>query len=145
MPNNQTPEQQNNTPEQKIPWHHARWFWGVVIGVYLIPIIILKLKIIQLKQNVLFALPRGFTETIYAICNIQATGILPNFYKYNPSVGYKTYLYIFSLIFYIILFFLIYKIFQQKKIKIKLAIPVVIILSLSIFGLGAYFFLSSFM
>ena len=138
-------QKKQTTSDAKILWHHSRWFWGVVISIYVIPIIYLEIKILQFKQNILFSLPRGFTESIYAIFNIHAKKILPNFYKFNPSAGYILYLYITSLLFYTFLFFLIYKTFKRKKVKIKLALLLIIILSLSIFGLAMYFLLRSFM
>ncbi len=142
---NQKPEEKNNITEEKIPWYRKRWFWGAVLGAYVPPIVYLEIKILQFEQNIFFSLPRGFTESIYAILNIHAQQILPNFYKYNPSIFYIIYLYIISFLFYIFLAFLIYKIFGQKKIKVKLALLLITILSLSIFGLAMYFLLFIFM
>ena len=114
------------------------------MGIYAIHIVSLETKVLQLKQSVFLSLPRGFTESIYALLNIQAKKILPNFYIYNPSTNYIIYLYIVSLVFYIFLVFLAYGTFRQKKVRIKLALPLIFVLSLSNFGLAMYFLMHKF-
>jgi len=128
---------------EKIKWYQARWFWGAVVGVQVFPLIYTTVNIIKLKQNLFFILPRGFTETIYALLMITPPSVLPNFYIATPTPNYILYLYLFSIIFYCCFIILLLKTFKKKKVKIKFAIITWFVLAMSLIGVIMYFFMAS--
>jgi len=132
----------------KIPFWRRRWFWGAVIGVMFICIIIF-LYYFFARENRFILLPSGFLITIKiivfslipALIKIE-DNIFPDFWRINKTPFNAIYIITYCLLYYGTLIFLLLKTCQRPKIKFKYLIITILMVVMSITGLFmlAYFY-----
>ena len=115
--------------ENKIKWHHSRWFWGIVVGALLIWGLFFYFFTLNIRGDIYWK----FVEISYAF------GGTP-FLLYGDRLMDKSGAVIFGLIYYLVSFLLLYKTFYKPRVKI---IYPGIFVSLFILGIIASIFILS--
>lgn len=141
MLENQEQEKKNNFTEEKIPPYRRRLFWGVVMAPILIFggfILLFEMPFMILKMFpggspypsvILIYLPYGFILGISILIPFEISAY--SFYVKTISTPLSHFL---SIIYCIILLFLFYKTFKEKRVKIKYPLIVIAIIIISLFG-----------
>ena len=93
--------------ENKIKWHHSRWFWGIVVGTLLIWSLFFYFFTLNIRGDIYWK----FVDISYAF------GATP-FLLYGDRLLDKLGVVMFGLIYYFIFFLLLYKIFYKPRVKI---------------------------
>lgn len=134
-------DKKNNITEEKISWYRKRWFWGVVLAPILIfgsfiflfemPLMILRIFSVEVPYPHVFLiyLPYSFIIGISMLIPIETP-----IYSYYMKTVFTPLSHFLSIIYCLILLFLFYKIFREKRVKIKYPIILLVIFIFSIFG-----------
>ncbi len=131
--------------QEKIKWHHARWFWGGVLGVVfvllfafynILPAITYDFRGYNLFEKMIlffrYHLPLGALITLSVI------------FRFNPFFIFESMLHqwiiylliaVYYLLYYSLIILLLFKIFKNKMVKIKYLIILTAILVFSVFGI----------
>ena len=131
-----------------IPWHHSRWFWGVVMApILIIGFIFLvgtMLGIGKMSPGNVFRpsvflsfLTYGFILGISIIIPFE----IPAYSFYTKTI-YSTLSHLLTVIYCLIMLFFFYQTIKGKRVEIKYPIILLIIFIISIFGFMTLFIVS---
>ena len=134
-------KKQENKKTTPVSWHHSRWFWGVVMGVVFIlffklyigiPAITFGFRGYNLIEKLFLFfwphLPFGFLTSLSVILG-------SNIYHSIDKIMVGSTIYLFIAAYYLSFCLLIYKIFQNKKVRLRYPIILFFSLALSLFGI----------
>ncbi len=140
---NQKPEEKNNITEEKISWYRRRWFWGMVLAPILIFGLLfffgIMLGIRRMSPDNVFQPSVFLTFLTYGFILFIFRGIA---YPFYVKTLFTPLSYLLTTIYCLILIFLFYKTFRERKVKIRYPIILLIIFILSIYGFTFLFIVS---